>query len=391
MSLDRWMEEEEKEFVSSTLLYNLYDKAKQYTKSFQKILNEEKNLIDEIYWNARDDVKKAKIRKFSEKIVAIDSSFEPIPMSLSIGKIAPIVIAYIIYPTNIKPEISVILSIPEELEEVSDISFMAKINELIVMKNVLEKIDVKDNIYAIIRDGEFPLNEIFFKPYYAKEREELMKILGKTYNLAKNKGIGLAGIVKRISTRHIAYKYLSKEEFKKICRKKYTLLNDYILADIILERGEYLLLGDYHDIIRYFELINPKNKTNLKKVKENIDEILPEVWNTNIVLYKPYSNMETPVKLLSYRLNIEKILEICISSTPDYPPYPDFMNIVDKVSMEYSRELKINDLFWLMLRKAFQEEEISILEIAGKTKNILKFSNIQKLELINRRLTRFIK
>ncbi len=339
-----------------------------------------------------------KVKRYSEpeneySIVAVDSSYDPLPLDLFIGTLCAIVYGYVHYPSGrykLSTTILPVRQLSEKEESSRLVSLHADLLELKTMRKCLKHDKLHFN--TLVRDGDFPPTEIFFKPYHeAKEafRNRLIEVTKNIFSIAQELDIGVVGIVKRIRTSLIAFKAgMGGELIGK--------LGDLLVASAVLGEGEYLILGRYGDLIDNEPLFPTylKRRTGSKNIistwKELVDTV-PQIEDVVIAYYKPSTRIANPIKLLCWNIDIDDFIKFCIAHTPQYPPYPDFLNLIDKICLEYSKSLKISDLMWYALANVLERKGMRYIDTHKGSIDLLRPSSIQKLESIAMKLASIMK
>ncbi|RLE87480.1 MAG: hypothetical protein DRJ49_06380 [Thermoprotei archaeon] len=164
----------------------------------------------------------------------------------------------------------------------------------------------------------------------------------------------------------------------------------------MLGEGEYFVLGRYGDLIEDEPLFPAylKKRTDSRTIMRTwneLVELIPQIEDVVIAYYKPRSKIANPIKLLCWNVDIDNFIRFCIAHTPQYPPYPDFLNLIDKICLEYSRSLRVSDLMWYALANVLERRGLRYLDTPKGKVDLLRPSSVQKLESIAMKLASIMK
>ncbi|RLE63784.1 MAG: hypothetical protein DRJ38_06765 [Thermoprotei archaeon] len=375
----------------------IHKRAEKFVHQLGEAVDEAKWYLEEILKQARKDVKEIKTRKNKDyKIAVVDSTFTPMCIDTYVARISAVVYGYLIYPSSQMPEISaqiIDLKGYSEGKEVDEsISKAATLIEVKTMLALLRKLENGEvNFNTLIRDGDFPPTEAIFghpKSSYIRDIRDLShKILEK----ASKKNVGIAGLIKRISSSLITFKYMGNEVFSKARELESSgkasakffrgFFTDAFIARLLLKPGEYIYIGEYGDkvdgekfISSYFSMVLGR-KRKLKVLNE-----YPIFSRVNVAYYRAYNPAAPVVKVLSFNLDLEDFIAYCASRS--FKSYPSFLDLIDTAVLEYARRVNLESLLYLALQKAARER-LSKRRIDGKNISFaLSALNRQKINIL---------
>ena len=382
----------EQDPFAGTVWTKIYERTREFVRSLHEAIREVRGDLEELVEEVRK--RKARIPNSSRKYVVavVDSTYTPMAIDTYVSRIAGVVYGYLIYPSRRRPEISVeivdLRSPSEGRAPESSVSRAATILEIAALLSLLERRESERGLSfdVVVRDGDFPPAEAIYlrssrTGYVRRARELSRRVLREASSL----GVGVAGIVKRISSSLIAFKLLGERVFEEREKRRMGFFSDAFVARIALRPGEYLELGKYGEDFGGEPLISSYfSKLMRRKIDEILDEC-PEFGEIEIAYYRPPFPSSPVVKVLAFNVDVEDFVAYC--SSVSTTSYPQFLNLIDKAVLEYARGVNIESLLYLALQKA--AEELAGEALGGETLGFaLGALNRQKVEVLLRWLKR---
>jgi hypothetical protein len=293
-----------------------------------------------------------KIKKIKEgkrlRAVAIDSSFSYPPLEVVSGNL--FLISYGYYSNFSSRDVFGDVVLLDKSEEFIKLICTALERKLAI--SLLEKKEQgKLEFDAIILDG--PINNFTASPFYFYP-EESMELIQNLLSLAKTTNTLLIGFIKRVKSKFLSY-LLGLEK----------PMGDKILAGSILERGEYISLGKYGDILqdygKYLERVkNIIIKKNYEKVKHYKDVEVAILKTNTPVKVEVFGDLEEGLKFLMHQTSMGRL---------------DFPVLLDKVDELVRVSTKDTYYAYTLLFKKLNNTKII---------ELFKLANPQKLYLFRK-------
>ncbi len=318
------------------------------------------------------------------RVSAVDSTFTS-ALALRGYKANFILLAAVFYPDPRRPIFSFFPVRNTFEDEEYTPSFEVKYREVLMMKQVIKR--HSEHFDVIVRDGDFPPTYTIFP----RSRKKLAEASHEVMKIVRQLGKGVAGLVKRISTSLIAYRFM--DDFQgfldsldpRIRRFALDLLSDSMLANVLLEPGEYLLLEKYGDefngssfIAGYFSSLRIKDREKHREGIEKRLEEYPLFKEVQVVYYKPRTHNPGPVKLTGFNLDLVDFASFSALSTAG-GQFPDYINLADMACLEHARHMKPDLVMFNALNTAFRGKKYANkLKYKGKPLRILGIQNVQK-------------
>nr|KJR72703.1 MAG: single-stranded DNA endonuclease [Vulcanisaeta sp. AZ3] len=300
---------------------------------------------------------------------AIDSSYPTPPLELVGGILTVLTVGYVGYLNGSYDKFvtgEVVFEDVGEFEHVITRRTQVRERELAI-KLLKEKAGGKKGIDLVILDGEIPIHPLPYNlPASGGVLVHVAKVLNNLLTLSVKTSTPIVGVVKRV-----------RSKFLSILLGKCLEVNDKLLASLVLNNGEYFVLGSYSDILPQWVRINYEDcelKRNcegkdcegikalmskrLREGLENLDRVFNGVgyeglrWlkDVQVVFYRP-RNGAPAVKLEVLNpggvLSIEDVVAYLESQTTD-TGYPFLLDRVDEYVrvdariLDYVRNLMIN-------------------------------------------------
>ncbi len=341
------------------------------------------------------------IRELSEsheeyEVIAVDSTFSP-TLSLRGLRAGFILLAAVTYPRPSRPIFRlkpVRSGLRDEDEDPSDaiVSVRAKKEELLLIRDILIH---RDDYDVVVRDGDLPPADAVLE---LRRRTGITSLSHEVLELAKKKDKGLVGLVKRISTSLIAYRYLGKELLEIVNSRPegvpqgvvWDLLSDPVLAWLMLDPGESLSVGKYGEefddmrfIVSYFSSMVRGKEKYIKRMNKRLNDF-PLFNEVEVMFYRPRASGAPVVKLTGFNVDMWEFSSFSAGSTRG-PSYPDFINLADTACIEHARSIRPEMVMLDALRVASESEGLSRLKFRGRRADLVSLQNVQKLHLFYRR------
>ncbi len=337
----------------------------------------------------RDNVSKMGDPSKEYDVVAIDSTFSP-TLSLRGLRAGFILLAAVTYPKSGRPifrlkpirgEFS-----EEEASYSSLSSVIAKREELKLMRDIISK---GGDFDVLVRDGDFPPADAIFR---LRRKLGITELSHEIMKSARVKEKGLVGLVKRISTSIIAYRFLGKEllriidEAPKGIPKSIVsdLLSDSVTGWLLMDPGEFISVGKYGDkygdygfAISYFSSMVRGGGRYISRMSSVFSEN-PLFNEVEVGFYRPFMANGPVVKLTGFNINLKDFAEYSAKHTRG-PSYPDYINLADTACIEHARTLKPEIIMLDALRVASDIEGLNKLSFRGRRADLVALQNVQKL------------
>ncbi len=326
---------------------------------------------------------------------AIDSSYPTPPLELVGGVLSVLSYGYVGYLNGTYDRYmtgEVIFEDVSEFEKV--ITRRAQIREReLAIRLLRNKRRGRKNVDVIILDGEIPIHPLPYNlPVEGGTLSYATKLIGDLMSLANTTSTPIIGVVKRVRSRLLS-----------IILGRCLPMNDKLIASLILNNGEYMILGKYSDILPQWVKINYSDCELRKRCKGNDCKDIKELMNNrlnegltnlervfngsahpglsmlkdiDVIFYKP-RNGAPAVKLEIYNpsntINIEQLVSYLESQTTD-TGYPFLLDRVD----EYVRlDSKILDYVRNLIIRGSKDLNSALL-------TMLQLTNPQKAYLVKR-------
>ncbi len=341
------------------------------------------------------------VRELSEShkeygVIAVDSTFSP-TLSLRGLRAGFILLAAVTYPKPSRPIFRlkpVRSGLRDEDEDPSDaiVSVRAKKEELLLIRDILIH---RGDYDVVVRDGDLPPADAVLE---LRRRTGITSLSHEVLELAKKKDKGLVGLVKRISTSLIAYRYLGMELLEIMNSRPegvpqgvaWDLLSDPVLAWLMLDPGEFLSVGKYGEefdgmrfIVSYFSSMVRGKEKYIKRMNKRLEEY-PLFNEVEVSFYRPRASGAPVVKLTGFNVDMWGFSSFSAGSTRG-PSYPDFINLADTACIEHARSIRPEMVMLDALRVASESEGLSRLKFRGRRADLVSLQNVQKLHLFYRR------
>lgn len=276
---------------------------------------------------------------------AIDSSYPTPPLELIGGVMTVLSYGYVGYLNGSYDRYmtgEVVFEDVGEFERV--ITRRAQVREReLAIKLLREKTKGRKGVDLVILDGEIPVHPLPYNlPVEGGVLARVTNVIGDLLDLAMKTKTPVVGVVKRVRSR-----------FLSVLVNECLPMNDKLIASLVLNNGEYIVLGSYGDILPQWVKINYSDcelrkrckGSNCNDVKElmnrrlseglaNLDKVfsgsdhpgLKMLRDIYVVFYKP-RNGAPAVKLEIFNPNngvsIEELVAYLESQTTDtgYPPF----------------------------------------------------------------------
>ncbi len=371
-SIDFWIE--------PPLLLAIHSDAQKITRSvnYEEIFK----VIEELKMKVKNKVVKIERKKIDLNVYAIDSSYTTPSLELVGGVLSVISYGYIgyldgIYDKYVTGEVFFKDSHNFERELTRRVGIRER--ELVI-KLLEEKMRGGKNVDLIIIDGELLLHPL---PYNLPVENGLLKsvtkVVDKMLILAEKSKTALVGVVKRVRSRYLS-----------ILIGKCLPVNDKVASSLILDRGTYLRLGTYEEILPKWLEINYKDcelkkrcrdrvrcsdveKLMIKRLEEgyrNLERVftgdfnkwlgLRNVKNIEVIFYKASSiKVSTKIELLNFSNYDTHDIVTYLEATTSCTGYPHILDRIDEYVridnklLDYVRTLMIrygdNDILTMLL------------------------------------------
>ncbi|MGC8607423.1 MAG: DNA double-strand break repair nuclease NurA [Vulcanisaeta sp.] len=326
---------------------------------------------------------------------AIDSSYPTPPLELVGGVMTVLSYGYVGYLNGSYDRYmtgEVVFEDVGEFERV--ITRRAQVREReLAIRLLRNKARGRKEVDLVILDGEIPMHPLPYNlPVEGGVLARVTSIIGDLLDLALKTGVPLIGVVKRVRSR-----------FLSILTNECLPMNDKLIASLVLNNGEYMVLGSYGDILPSWVQINYSDCELRKRCKgtgcDNVKELMNRRLNEGlmnleqvfsgsshsglrmlreiyVVFYKP-RNGAPAVKLEVFnpgnKISIDDIVTYLESQTTD-TGYPFLLDRVD----EYVRlDPKILDYVRSLIIKGSKDLNPALL-------TMLQLTNPQKAYLVRR-------
>jgi hypothetical protein len=326
---------------------------------------------------------------------AIDSSYPTPPLELVGGVLTVLSYGYVGYLNGSYDKYvtgEVVFEDVGEFERV--ITRRAQVREReLAIRLLRDKARGRRNIDVLILDGEIPIHPLPYNlPVEGGALSYITKVIGELLNLASKTGTPIVGVVKRVRSRLLS-----------ILQGKCLPVNDKLIASLVLNNGEYVVLGSYGEIMPQWVRVNYGDCELRKRCKggdcpdvrslmsrrleeglSNLDRVfsgevysgLSHLREVNVIFYKPH-NGAPAVKLEVYNpgnaIKLEDLVAYLESQTTD-TGYPFLLDRVD----EYVRlNPSILDYVRNLIIKDSKEANTALL-------TMLQLTNPQKAYLVRR-------
>ncbi len=388
----------EEEWVEDILDPDIYavalTKARRIVSSMRRAWEYLTPVYERLESSVRTSVSKLKEPSRAYDVIAIDSTFSP-TLSLRGLRAGFVLLAAITYPKPRRPifRLRPVRSGFDEEEEPSSLpSIVAKREELKMMRDILAEMSEFD---VLVRDGDFPPADAIFE---LRRRAKLTDLSHEVMKLAKERERGVVGLVKRISTSLIAYKFLGRE-FSEILDSApdgvpkpvvSDLLSDPVVGWLLLDPGEFISVGKYGDdyagskfAVSYFSSMVKKEEYYTNRMS-SVLERNPLFNEVEVGFYRPFARGSPVVKLTGFNLDLEDFASFSASCTKG-PSYPDFINLADTACIEHARTLRPEMIMLDALKVASESEGLNKLRFRGRRADLVALQNVQKLHVFYRR------
>ncbi|GEM_PF-839862 len=394
--LESEKEIEEDPFASAVWI-QIHKRAEKFVYRLSEAVDEARWYLEELLRRARRDVKEIKPEaEKSYKIAVVDSTFTPMCIDTYVARISAIVYGYLLYPSSQMPEISahiVDLKGYSEGKEVDEsVSKAATLIEVKTTLTLLKKLEEgRISFNTLVRDGDFPPTEAIFGYSKSNYIREIRDLSSRVLEKASKMGVGVAGLIKRISSSLIAFKYMGGEVFSKAKELEKSgkasarffrgFFTDAFVARLLLKPGEYVYIGDYGDEVEEGKFISSYFSVVLgKKRRLKVLEEYPVFSSISVAYYRARNPAAPVVKILSFNLDLEDFIAYCASRS--FKSYPGFLDLIDTAVLEYARRVNLESLLYLALQKAARER-LSQRTINGKGIGFaLSALNRQKINIL---------
>ena len=375
----------------------IHKKAEKFVHQLGEAIDEAEWYLEEILKQARKDVKKIKTGTDRDyKIAVVDSTFTPMCIDTYVARISAVVYGYLIYPSSQMPEISAQIidlkgySEGKDVDEsISKAATMIEVRTILALLMKLERGEVDFN--TLVRDGDFPPTEAIFGHPKSRYIRDVRDLSNKILEKALEKNVGVAGLIKRISSSLITFKYIGDEVFSK-ARELESLerasskffrgfFTDAFIARLLLKPGEYIYIGRYGDEVNGEKFISSYFSVVLgKKRKLKVLDEYPIFSRVEVAYYRAHNPAAPIVKVLSFNLDPEDFIAYCASRSSK--SYPSFLDLIDTAVLEYAKRVNLESLLYLALQKAARER-LANRRINGKNVSFaLSALNRQKINIL---------
>ncbi len=330
------------------------------------------------------------------EVIAVDSTFSP-TLSLRGLRAGFILLAAVTYPRPSRPIFRlkpVRSGLRDEDEDPSDavVSVRAKKEELLLIRDILLH---REDYDVVVRDGDLPPADAVLE---LRRRTGITSLSHEVMQLAEKRGKGLVGLVKRISTSLIAYKYLGKELLEIVSSRPegvpqgvvWDLLSDPVVAWLMLDPGEFLSIGKYGDefdgmrfIVSYFSSMVKGKEKYVERMNRRLENF-PLFNEVEVSFYRPKAHGAPVVKLTGFNVDMWEFSSFSADSTRG-PSYPDFINLADTACIEHARSIRPEMVMLDALRVASESEGLNKLKFRGRRADLVSLQNVQKLHLFYRK------
>ncbi|GAB6944054.1 DNA double-strand break repair nuclease NurA [Vulcanisaeta sp. JCM 14467] len=328
---------------------------------------------------------------------AIDSSYPTPPLELIGGVMTVLSYGYVGYLNGSYDRYmtgEVVFEDVGEFERV--ITRRAQVREReLAIKLLREKARGRKEVDLVILDGEIPIHPLPYNlPVEGGVLAHVTKVIGDLLNLAVKTGTPIIGVVKRVRSRLLS-----------VLTNECLPMNDKLIASLVLNNGEYMVLGNYGEVMPQWVRVNygdcelrkrcgGKN-ASCSDIKElmsrrlseglaNIEKVfsgsahpgLSMLSRVQVVFYKP-RNGAPAVKLEVFnpsdKVSIDELVAYLESQTTD-TGYPFLLDRVD----EYVRlDPRILDYVRNLIIKGSKDLNPALL-------TMLQLTNPQKAYLVRR-------
>jgi len=323
---------------------------------------------------------------------AIDSSFPPSPLELVGGVLTVVAYGYV---GQVGGRTDRYVTGDVLYEDSSDlnksIEVLSKIREREMAARLLrDKLKGRRSMDMIILDGEIYVHPLPYNlPAHEGVRRRVEDVLEVMLNLAERTRTTIVGVVKRVRSRYLSI-YVNH------CLS----VNDKLIASLLLNKGEYIDLGNYGEILPKWIQVNymdcevkrgmskDEAERRLNEGLENLKRVfngdggrlrgIPKVADTRLVFYKaPVTAVATKLEILDLGgLGIPNIVGYLSSQTTN-TGYPYLLDLVDTYVRVDSRLL---DYVKTLLTKyaGLNVEDNRVKELVN---TLLQLTNPQKAYL----------
>ncbi len=326
---------------------------------------------------------------------AIDSSYPTPPLELIGGVMTVLSYGYVGYLNGSYDRYmtgEVVFEDVNEFERV--ITRRAQVREReLAIKLLRDKAKGRREIDLVILDGEIPIHPLPYNlPVEGGVLSRAANVIGDLLGLAMRTETPIIGVVKRVRSRLLS-----------VITNECLPMNDKLIASLVLNNGEYMVLGSYGDVLPQWVRINYSDCELRKRCRDgrcadikdlmnrrlneglvNLEKVFSGSTNPDlrmlrdvyVVFYKP-RNGAPAVKLEIFnpgsRLSIEELVAYLESQTTD-TGYPFLLDRVD----EYVRlDPKVLDYVRNLIIKGSKDLNPALL-------TMLQLTNPQKAYLVRR-------
>ncbi|MGC8570807.1 DNA double-strand break repair nuclease NurA [Caldivirga sp.] len=275
---------------------------------------------------------------------AIDSSFPPSPLELVGGVLTVVAYGYVGQVGGKSDRYVTGDILYEDTSEISkSIEIISKIREReMAMKLLKDKLHGRKNLDLIILDGEIYVHPLPYNlPAYEGVRRKVEDVLEKMLNLAEKSKTTIVGVVKRVRSRYLS-----------IYAGHCLSTNDKLMASLLLNKGEYISLGNYGSVLPQWLQINymdcetkrgmsrEEAERRLNEGIENLKRVfngdggrlkgIPKVADTELIFYKaPITAVATKLEVLDLGgIGVPNLVGYLSSQTTN-TGYPYLLDLVD--------------------------------------------------------------
>ena len=391
---------EDGEWSEEVLDPDVYTMALERARRIVDSMKDAWNYLLPVYERIASDVR-GDARRLGEpsrefQVVAVDSTFSP-TLSLRGLRTGFILLAAVTYPRPSRPTFRlkpVRGGLGGEDEEPSDtiVSVRAKKEELLLIKDILAR---RDDYDVVVRDGDLPPADALLG---LRRSTGIIELSHEVLELARRRGKGLVGLIKRISTSLIAYRYLGEELIEIVDSRPsnlprsvvWDLLSDPVIAWLMLDPGEFLHLGRYGEefngmrfIVSYFSSMVRRGERYIERMNRRL-ESHPMFNEVEVSFYRPWARGAPVIKLTGFDVDMWDFASFSANSTRG-PSYPDFINLADTACIEHARSVRPEMVMLEALRVASESEGLNKLTFRGRRADLVALQNVQKLHLFFRR------
>lgn len=308
----------ENEIIYPPLALKFYNDAYQIGKRIAELFLSYRERIRELRHELEDKIKRVDDVDETYSCIAIDSSYTTSLISLVSVALGAVAYGYYKFPQDEKEISGEVFEYKGAGESIHhNLSHYARSKERVVAINYLLK---HNDIDGVVFDGDFPPFPIPFKLVNhinvgfskIRFREEVARL----YSLINERRVWCLGVVKRIRFPILSTLFNMDVEEK-------------IIASLLLEPNEYIILGEYGKIVP--EVFSRNSRFSLAEW-ERISREMPEVSKTKVIYFKPSrSRSQMAIKLLYYGEEpIEKIVGF-LNKYTNWTGYPIFLDIIDRL------------------------------------------------------------